>query len=37
MTATALKKFLVFYLIPQQTMADWKNVDAQHREASEKK
>mgnify|MGYP006267746629 CR=1 FL=1 len=37
MTSTALKKFLVFYLIPQQTMAEWKNIDSKHREASEKK
>lgn len=37
MTSAALKKFLVFYLIPQQTMAEWKNIDPKQREASEKK
>ena len=37
MTSAAMKKFIVFYLIPQQTMAEWKNIDAQQREASEKK
>ena len=37
MSETPAKKFMVFFLIPLETMTQWKQVDAQAREASEKK
>ena len=36
MPDTVLKKFMVLFLIPLETMTEWKKTDAQQREASEK-
>ena len=36
MSETAVQKFLVFYCIPEATMADWQKVDPVQREATEK-
>ena len=37
MSETSAKKFMVFFMIPFETMTQWKKVDAKEREASEKK
>jgi len=37
MSETSVKKFMVFFMIPLETMTQWKQVDAKEREASEKK
>ena len=37
MAETFAKKFMVFFSIPLETMTQWKQVDVQEREASEKK
>lgn len=37
MSDVRLKKFMVFYLIPLETMNDWKKVDPEFRQTSEKK
>lgn len=37
MSDTILKKFMVFYLIPLETMNDWKKVDPEFRKSSEEK
>ncbi len=37
MSDANLRKFMVFYLIPLETMNDWKKVDPQFRQASEEK
>ena len=36
MSDSVLKKFMVFYSIPFETMSDWKKIDPQQREAAEK-
>lgn len=36
MADTAVKKFMVFFCIPLDTMNEWKKTDPQKREASEK-
>ncbi len=37
MSETSAKKFMVFFMIPFETMTQWKQIDATEREASEKK
>lgn len=37
MSETSAKKFMVFFMIPLETMTQWKQVEAEKREASEKK
>ena len=37
MAETSAKRFMVFFSIPLETMTQWKQVDVQEREASEKK
>jgi hypothetical protein len=37
MSETSAKKFMVFFMIPLETITQWRQVDAKEREASEKK